>query len=117
MACFERGYGNETTVLRNREYLDTETSRAAGLIRNFQATADALVALERVTAARDRLSMTDRSRLAIMRERFRGQAIAAQAAADAAIAASAAMTAFVWEGSIASHSASEPRQMMLFAAG
>lgn len=117
MGCFERGYGNEATVLRYRELLDAETRRAAGLIRTFHATADTLVLLERVTAARDRVSMADRSRLAVMRERFRGQAIAARVAADAAIAASAAIAAFVREGSITPHSATEPRQMLLFAAG
>ncbi len=100
MGCFERGYGNEATVLRYRELLDAETTRAAGLIRTFQATADALVLLERVAAGRDRVSMGERARLGIMRERFRGQALAARAAADAAIAASAAMTAFVREGSV-----------------
>ena len=117
MGCFEQGYGNEATVLRYREMSECETSRAAGLIRQLQATADALVLLERSSSQRDRLGMHDRARLGIMRERFRGQAVAARAAANAAIAASVAMTAFVREGSTTPCVANEPRQLMLFAAG
>ena len=117
MGCFERGYGHEAAVMRYREALDAETSRAAALIRTFQATADTLMLLERSIAARDRVSAADRSRLVTLRRQFRDEVIAARAAADVAIATSVAMTAFVREGSFSPRPTAEPRQMLLFAAG
>ena len=117
LRCFEQGYGNDATVARYRELVDAETARAAELIRNFDATADALMVLEGVVARSERVSGSDMARLRQLRERFRGQAIAARAAADAAIAATTAMVGFVRGGSSTTTIAAEPRQMQLFATG
>lgn len=118
MRCFDCGYGSEATVLQFRQRVDAETARAAGLIRSFDVTADRLMRLERAVARRELVSADDRRRLRALREQFRGEAIAARAAADAAIGATAALATFVRDGTREmTGSVSEPRQLVLFAAG
>ena len=118
MWCFDLGYGSDATVRQFRDRADEETARAAGLVHAFQATADKLMLLERALAVRERVTAPDRQRLRLLREQFRGQAIAARAAADAAIGAAAALATFIRKGTLAQPgSVSEPRQMLLFAAG
>ena len=115
---FERGYGREAAIRRFRAAVDVITAHAAELCRDFEAVADRLVAVERHAAASDGDSPSERLALGPVREEFRGRAIAARAAADAAIGAAAALATYIREGSgVTPASLDEPRQLALFTAG
>ncbi len=115
---FERGYGREAAILRFRAAVNMMTAHAAGVCRDFHVSADRMVEIERRAAVNGGYSVPERVALSRIQEEFRGRAIAARAAADAAIGGAAALATYIREGSGAPPaSLGEPRQLTLFAMG
>lgn len=115
--ALEACYDCETVVIKLRALVDAQVAHAAEICLQYQEIADRLVALEVKAAQAER--MTGEARLALQRTRleWRGSAIAARKAADAAQGAVLALTRYIRNGLAAQKSSSiaEPEQLPLFA--
>lgn len=115
--ALDAGYERETVVMKLRVLVDAQVAYAAEICLHYQEIADRLVALEIKAAQAERVS--GQMRLALQRARveWRGSAIAARKAADAAQGAVLALTRYIRSGLAAPQSSSiaEPEQLPLFA--
>ena len=115
--AIEACYKPETVIMKLRALVDAQVAHATEICLHYQEIADRLVALEIKTAQADRV--TGEARLALQRARveWRGSAIAARKAADAAQGAVLALTRYIRDGLAAPQSCpiSEAEQLPLFA--
>jgi hypothetical protein len=112
------GYERDMVIIKLRALVDAQIAHAAEICLNYQEIADRLIGLEITAARAERLS--GEMKLAVQRTRadWRGHAIAARAAADAAQGAARALAAYI-RGGLAVPEApadAEPEQLPLFAA-
>jgi hypothetical protein len=113
----QAGHGREETIIRLRVLVDAHVAHAVDLCRDFRDVCDRLVHLEYEAAHAVRLEPDQQMRLAAARELFRGRAVAARAAADAAIGAATAFLTYVLDGLAGLPAGkADPRQLSLFAA-
>jgi hypothetical protein len=110
--------GCDEAVLRVRGLVDAHVAHAVTVCREYQRAADRMVRLEVEVAQADRPPVTLRSALETLRREMRGHVIAARVAADAALGAASALAVYISDGASGLPvSVSEPRQLLLFAAG
>jgi hypothetical protein len=116
--AMEAGYERDTVIIKLRALVDAQIAHAAEICLSYQEIADRLIRLEIKAARTERLS--GKMQLAVQRARaeWRGRAIAARAAADAAQGAVRALVAYIRGGLAAPQAAAaeEPEQLPLFAA-
>ncbi len=116
--AMEAGYDRDTVIIKLRALVDAPIAHAAEICLSYQEVADRLVGLE-IKAARAE-SLSGEMKMAVQRARgdWRGRAIAARAAADAAQGAVWALATYIREGLAAPQAAvaAEPEQLPLFAA-
>lgn len=112
-ACFE----TETVIIKLRALVDAQVAHAAGICLHYQEIADQLVALEIKAAHAERVAGEMRLALRRARAEWRGCAIAARTAADAAQGAVLALTNYIRDGLAAPQSLPimEPEPLPLFA--
>jgi hypothetical protein len=116
LRALELGCGNADALVKVRGLVDAHIAHATVVCRAYQDAADRMVALEVRKAQSDYVPPHLRAALNAARAEWRGMAIAARTAADAAIGAATALTTFIREGMGDSPvSAGEPRQLVLFA--
>jgi hypothetical protein len=113
----QAGHGRDEAIIRLRVLVDAHVAHAVDLCRDFRDVCDRLVHLEYEAAHAARLVPNQQMRLAAARELFRGRAIAARAAADAAIGAATAFSTYVLNGLAGlPEGKADPRRLSLFAA-
>ena len=112
----QAGYGCDEAVVRLRAIVDLLAEHARAACADYHALGAETMRLEVELARRPLIGGPDRIALQERRARFRGAAIAAGAAADAALGAASALAFFVLEDAgISPNSATEPQQLPLFA--
>ncbi len=116
--AMEAGYKRDEVILRLRTLVDAQIAHAAEICLNYQDIADRLVGLEVKAARAERLSAEMQTILHRARADWRGHAIAARAAADAAQGAVRTLVAYIRNGLAApqGRASAEPEQLPLFAA-
>jgi hypothetical protein len=113
----QAGHGRDAAIIRLRVLVDAHVAHAAEICRDFRDVSDRLAHLEYEAAQAARLEAGQQMGLAAARELFRGRAIAARAAADAAIGAATAFSTYVLSGLAGlPEGKADPRQLSLFAA-
>jgi hypothetical protein len=116
--AMEAGYDRDTVIIKLRALVDAQIAHAAEICLNYQESADRLIGLEIKAARAERLSGQMKRVVQRARADWRGRAIAARAAADAAQGAVRALVTYIRDGLDAPQpaAAGEPEQLPLFAA-
>ena len=115
--ALEVGGGSDDAIIRLRHLLDTHVLHAMELCQAFQAAGDRLVKLEVQVARAEKLGGSGHWALGRARRDFRGRAIAARVAADAALGVAHALAGCVRRVAGGTGIAeAEPHQLQLFAA-
>ena len=114
--ALEAGFVRDEVITKLRRLVDAQVAYAADICRDYQIVADELMYQEVKAAQAERID--GRQQMAMHRARaiFRGRAIAARVAADAAQGAARALACYIQDEVVAARSAPiEPEQLALFA--
>jgi hypothetical protein len=118
VVALEAAYGRDEVITKLRALVDAHVTYAADICRDYQAVADRLMGLEVGAARAERLDGRRHMALHYVRAEFRGHAIAARVAADAALGAVNVLASYVREGTVVPQRSghAEPEQLVLFGA-
>lgn len=118
VVALEAAYGRDEVITKLRALVDAHVTYAADICRDYQAVADRLMGLEVGAARAERLDGRRHMALHHVRAEFRGHAIAARVAADAALGAVNVLASYVREGTVVPQRSghAEPEQLVLFGA-
>jgi hypothetical protein len=116
--AMDAGYDRDTVIIKLRVLVDAQIAHAAEICLNYQESADRLIGLEIKAARAERLSGQMKWDVQRARADWRGRAIAARTAADAAQGAVRALVTYIRDGLDAPQpaAAGKPEQLPLFAA-
>jgi hypothetical protein len=114
--ALEAGFALDEVITRLRRLVDAHVAHAAEICREYQVVVDELMDQEVRAAQAERLDGRRQMALHRARANFRGCAIAARVAADAAQGAVRALACYIREGVAPARCApAEPEQLALFA--
>jgi hypothetical protein len=116
--AMDAGYDRDAVIIKLRALVDAQIAHAAEICLNYQESADRLIGLEIKAARAERLSGQMKRDVQRARADWRGRAIAARTAADAAQGAVRALVTYIRDGLDAPQPAASgnPEQLPLFAA-
>jgi hypothetical protein len=116
-STLEAGFGREETIARLRVLVDAHVAHAARICRAYREAGERLMGMEFEAAHAARMGPHMHLRLARARDRVRGRAIAARAAADMALGAVTALSTYGPESESGLPAGdADPRQLSLFGA-
>lgn len=114
--ALEAGFMCDDVITKLRTLVDAHIAYAADICRDYQVVADELVDQEVKAAQAERLDGRRQMALHRARANFRGRAIAARIAADAAQGAVRALACYIRNGVVPARGApAQPEQLALFA--
>ena len=116
VVALEAAYGRDEVITKLRTLVDAHVGYAADICCDYQAVVDRLMGLEVRAARAERLDGRRHMALHHVRAEFRGHAIAARVAADAALGAVSVLAAYVHDGTVVAQRSSyaAPEQLVLF---